>query len=590
MANLVDLGKVAVTGGGVWNSATNYERLTFVLYENDGCGYVSLKNNIGVTPGTDASVWQRASQAGKSIYELCVQHGTFVGTEDEFVAQYNAAVAAAQQAARDTNATNQSVIAAEQGRVTAENGRVSAENTRVNAENGRVAAENGRVAAEENRVNEFSRSKAAADTAAENATTVATNVAAAEALRVTAENGRVTAEQGRVNAENGRVAAENARQAAQTHWRGQWESGGNYVANDIVFNNGSSFVCTTTGTQTEPTLSYDSSTGTWSASSGWDINSVGASAETVAKVADLETILSGLDAVLGQHETIDEVSLSAAISGKYVGTDGQLVTDASFSVSDAVRLSAGKIYLFKSTDAVGAGVSLFSKRVQHNDEVGIDYTFTYDEETGHPLTATAVYDSSLVYTYHYDEGGNLVNITDANDNVVATLPATRSVSYVTYVPLFFNGATIPDSGYYVYLCIEDADIVVSAKTADLAGGLAGALYDVFHAIALEIEDRIAKDGNEASAIAHIFALLSNRIDAIEDKIQNGFSKVIVDDLEVRNSLDDFSRYGNANRSGAGAPDFIPDKVGQRYFDTTNKVWYTAVGDSAVSNWKLDTNA
>lgn len=99
MNTLVDLGKVALTLGGVWNGATNYERLTYVLYDDDGCGYVALANNVGVRPGTNSSVWQKATLAGKSIYQLCVDHGTFVGTEEEFVAAYNAAVTAAQEAA-----------------------------------------------------------------------------------------------------------------------------------------------------------------------------------------------------------------------------------------------------------------------------------------------------------------------------------------------------------------------------------------------------------------------------------------------------------------------------------------------------------
>ena len=173
MNTLVDLGKVALTLGGVWNGATNYERLTYVLYDDDGCGYVALVNNVGVRPGTNSSVWQKATLAGKSIYQLCVDHGTFVGTEEEFVAAYNAAVTAAQEAAAAAAQTEREVAAAEALRVTAENGRVSAENGRVSAENQRVSNENARQLAETARVNEFAASKAACDAATDSATAAA---------------------------------------------------------------------------------------------------------------------------------------------------------------------------------------------------------------------------------------------------------------------------------------------------------------------------------------------------------------------------------------------------------------------------------
>ena len=174
--NYYDLGKVGITDGGRWRDNVAFERLTWVLYDvdygGDGCGYVALKDNIGVTPGTDPTTWAKAAQAGQSIYQLCVAHGTFVGTEEEFVAAYNAAVQAATDAASAANtkmgqfaeAENARVLA-EQGRVSAENARVLAEQGRVSAEQQRVLAEQGRVNAETARVNEFDRKITACETA-----------------------------------------------------------------------------------------------------------------------------------------------------------------------------------------------------------------------------------------------------------------------------------------------------------------------------------------------------------------------------------------------------------------------------------------
>lgn len=191
--------KVGITVKEPWANDISYEVLDMSLYavENggDGCSYVALKDNEGVTPGSDATVWLKATQAGQSIYDLAVKYGHFVGTEEEFEAQYQQVLQDARDAATATNATNAEVTAAEalrvtaeQGRVSAESGRVSAEATRVSNEEGRVSAESGRVSAESSRVS-------------------------AEEGRVSAESGRVSAEEGRVSAEAGRVSAESGRVA-----------------------------------------------------------------------------------------------------------------------------------------------------------------------------------------------------------------------------------------------------------------------------------------------------------------------------------------------------------------------------------------
>ena len=65
MAN-IDLGKIAVTHKGDWNSATTYEARDFVYYPVDGCGYIALSSNTGVVPGSDATKWALSVKAGAS--------------------------------------------------------------------------------------------------------------------------------------------------------------------------------------------------------------------------------------------------------------------------------------------------------------------------------------------------------------------------------------------------------------------------------------------------------------------------------------------------------------------------------------------
>lgn len=189
------LAKVGITVKEPWASNISYEVLDMVLYDvadgGDGCSYVALKSNIGVTPGTDATTWLKSTQAGQSIYDLAVKYHHFVGTEAEFEQQYQDALVAANTAASDAEATNTAVQAAEALRVSAEQGRVSTEQSRVNAETARESAETARESAETAR-------------------------ASAESARASAETARASAESERVTAESGRVAAESARESAES--------------------------------------------------------------------------------------------------------------------------------------------------------------------------------------------------------------------------------------------------------------------------------------------------------------------------------------------------------------------------------------
>lgn len=161
----IDLGKVAITLGGEWRHGQSYEALTEVVYPGDGRGYISLKDNINVTPGTDPTTWKPCVNPGKSLYELAVDHG-YEGTEEEFIQEYNDAVAAAQNAATTANTKMQQFAAAEAERAAAESARAAAESARAAAAAATAAAEAARVAAES--------ARATAETARANA----------EALRV----------------------------------------------------------------------------------------------------------------------------------------------------------------------------------------------------------------------------------------------------------------------------------------------------------------------------------------------------------------------------------------------------------------------
>ena len=83
------------------------------------------------------------------------------------------------------------------------------------------------------------------------------------------------------------------------------------------------------------------------------------------------------------------------------------------------------------------------------------------------------------------------------------------------------------------------------------------------------------------AISQLVAQNSGDIDRlIESKDQLGEAKAISLDTERWPTLTGLP----ISRTGEGAPAIIPDFIGQRYMDTTNKKAYLAFGVSSVSDW------
>lgn len=189
--------KVGITAKEPWAADISYESLDYTLWRvqdgGDGCGYIALKANIGVRPDSDQTTWIKASERGQSIYDLAVKYHHFDGTEEEFEAQYQAALAAAETAAAAASATDAQVKAAEAARVSAEQARAAAETARATAETARQTAEDDRDTAE---------------TARDTAETARAN---AETARSSAENARSIAEGERRIAENARESAEQTR-------------------------------------------------------------------------------------------------------------------------------------------------------------------------------------------------------------------------------------------------------------------------------------------------------------------------------------------------------------------------------------------
>lgn len=77
------------------------------------------------------------------------------------------------------------------------------------------------------------------------------------------------------------------------HFKEDWTAGTTYKREAIVTHKGSTYMCTTAGTQTEPSFTYNSATGKYTTSAGWALIAVGAGAEVVEGFAQVSELKDG---------------------------------------------------------------------------------------------------------------------------------------------------------------------------------------------------------------------------------------------------------------------------------------------------------
>ena len=77
------------------------------------------------------------------------------------------------------------------------------------------------------------------------------------------------------------------------HFKDEWVAGTTYKREAIVTHHGSTYMCVTAGTQTEPSFTYNSSTGKYTVSAGWALIAVGAGAEVIEGLAQVSELKDG---------------------------------------------------------------------------------------------------------------------------------------------------------------------------------------------------------------------------------------------------------------------------------------------------------
>ena len=329
---------------------------------------------------------------------------------------------------------------------------------------------------------------------------------------------------------------------------------------------------------------------------------------------DIDTNATAIDAInalvarlnrdFGRYDNPASVTLTQSISGKYVHKDtAKEVSASGYGISTPIALKKGDLLLVPSASAVVAECSVVSRQVTNPYDRVILYAYTYDA-SGRIATATADYDTSLVYTAHYaDDETMAVDYWTIGSEQVSTLPSTYAVTESFYVPLVQQSvAAMPSEGYYIYLASEAMDVVISGFTATVNGGVAIlAGWGVLKNIASNF---VGIDGQQV--LAEALNNLAQRVAGIEAKIAGGFSELTVGKLHIGMGIDGLNIDTNFNLEGEGAPsaDVVPEGwkanwfakygdwrgiplfKGQWYYDTKNKNLYRAKGTDSVSDWQL----
>ena len=537
---------------GVYSSSTAYG-LANVVQDPTGLSiYRSLKSgNVG-HPVTDRTWW------------FCIIDMSSIKTESDRIVALNQTIAqdeALRVAAEELRQQHESsrISAeiqrneAEQARISAEQSRVNTESTRATAEQNRITAEQGRVSAESARV-QAEQARVLAETLRANAEDAR---AAAEINRNAAEQQRIANEQARISQEQQRETKETERQ--QTFIQSQAARQEAYEQAEATRNT----------TFNEHEQQRD--------------------AIVDAKVGDitnLQDLVAFINKSFGKYDGDREITLQQAKSGKYVNVNGGETSASGYGISTPVALNAGDILLVPSAQAVPADVSVIARLVDRTYQKVIAYIYTYRTDYPElPATATADYDSTLVYTAVYDESGDTPVLTGwtRDGETYTTLPATREVNEQFYEPLMKQAVSaMPSTGYYIYLCPTAMTVVVSGLTATVDGGTALVVgWGIFKNITTNF---VGAPGQ--SVLAQAFAVLFAAIDGLKAQLENlGETKAVSIDFENSPKLCGQDMFLTGD--GAPASPNVPTMVGQEYLDVTNNKCYKAFRvTGAISDWVL----
>jgi hypothetical protein len=283
------------------------------------------------------------------------------------------------------------------------------------------------------------------------------------------------------------------------HNRENWVSGMTCKKNGIVFHNGSSFVALVDNPSTEPTFTYNATTGEYTCSTGWGLLAVGAGAEVVADLASVMTLL-------GYRAAQGSIVMVAGETGKYVKcSTRQATTNENFNISEPFDVEACAELLIKTgyNPSDNAHAALDISVISLYEEIERQRVVQKKDGNNAPLYYVVVVDP------------------ETGQETVTTDETTTDTGYPVYVNETYTEhrylpnnedrfVQIPDSGYYVANIPQACKCVVSYKpgVTDMTivvmkhGALANLTSQIFGIY-------------EHRTMAEAVAQLAERLDALE---------------------------------------------------------------------------
>jgi len=542
---------------GTYNAATVYGNAAVVQDPTGLSVYRSLKSGNTGHPLTDQQWW------------FCIIDMSSIKAEADHLIEIDTEMTE-HEAAR-VNAEDQR-ISRENARINAENARINAENARANAESARVQAEQNRVTQENLRINQEQARMGA------------------EQQRVTKEQQRINQEASRVDAETQRQLNENDRQAVFAEDHAVAVADHQQAEQDHATYAGNVLAAQTAAEHAEAAATASAGSASQTEQYVEDlkeaIENLPDGQAVTEQVAQNVLDINFINKSFGKYDAVRQIVLQQAKSDKYVNTDGGETTASGYGISAPITLNAGDILLIPSAQAVPASVSVVARMVDRTYQKVIAYIYTYRTDYPElPATATADYDTSLVYTAVYDESGDTTVLTGWTraGQTYTTLPATREVSEQFYEPLVRQAVSaMPSTGYYIYLSPTAMTVVVSGLTATVSGGTSLVVgWGIFKNITTNF---VGAPGQ--SVLAQAFAVLFAAIDGLKAQLENlGETKAVSIDFENSPKLCGQDMFLTGD--GAPASPNVPTMVGQEYLDVTNKKCYKAFSvTGAISDWVL----
>ena len=358
------------------------------------------------------------------------------------------------------------------------------------------------------------------------------------------------------------------------HWKGQWVEGTAYKKDAVVANNGSTFIASVANPSTEPTVTFDAEHNTYTVSAGWNLVAYGSTADLAAIVASHYADQVRDEEVIAEHlaRLFEEIKgLASVVDNLGDARAHSLSLDSMLQICGSKLIIVGDAAPSVSPDFVG---QIYEDKTNHIHYVALGNSSSSDWVAVALKAATEAALAALSSGKVDKVEGKGLSANDYTNEEKSKLGGIASGAQVNVIE------SVKVDGVALTPTDKAVNIDLSGKVDKEEGkGLSTNDYDATEK-ALNAENKARLDTDEVVIAEHLAAIRAELL---------GFASVVdnLGDARAHSlSLDSMLQICGSKliMSGSGAPDVIPDFIGQEYCDTTNKKSYKAFGVSSVSDW------